>query len=108
MTRARFSPEAERDLNSVSERIAADDPSTAQRVRRVILDTADFLAGHPELGLLIQNAAARHAKIRWFPVPRFRNYLLFYQPFADTIMVVRVLHASQDWTRFFPSRTPGT
>jgi plasmid stabilization system protein ParE len=34
-------------------------------------------------------------------MPKFRNYLIFYQPFEETIVVVRVLHAAQDWTRFF-------
>ena len=34
---------------------------------------------------------------------KFRNYLIFYKTFRDTILVIRVLHAAQDWTRFFPN-----
>ena len=102
MIRARFSPKAAHDLDEVSHHIAADNPEAAERVRRTILNTADFLAQHPELGRRIRNAAPRHAQIRWFVVPRFHNYLIFYQPFQETVMVVRVLHAAQDWTRFFP------
>ena len=34
-------------------------------------------------------------------MPKYRNYLIFYQPLGDTIVVVRILHAAQDWTRFF-------
>jgi toxin ParE1/3/4 len=101
MIRARFSPKATRDLDEVSHHIAADNPEAAERVRRTILNTADFLAQHPELGRRIRNAAPRHAQIRWFVVPRFHNYLIFYQPFQETVMVVRVLHAAQDWTRIF-------
>ena len=55
-----------------------------------------------ELGRRIRKAAPRHSQIRWFVVPKFRNYLVFYEPFQNTIMVVRILHAAQEWTRFFP------
>ena len=101
MIRARFSPKAARDLDEISGHIAADNPEAAERVRLTLLNTADFLAQHPELGRRIRKAAARHLQIRWFVVPKFRNYLIFYQPFQKTIVVVRVLRASRDWTRFF-------
>jgi len=103
MIRAKFSPKAGRDLDEIFRYIFADNPDAAERVRRTIFNTADFLAQHPELGRRIRNASPRHAQIRWFVVPTFRNYLIFYQPFQETIMVVRVLHATQDWTRFFPA-----
>ncbi len=77
MIQARFSPKAERDLDEVFVRIAADNPEAAERVRRTILNTADFLAQHPELGRRIRKAAPRHAQIRWLVVPKFRNYLIF-------------------------------
>lgn len=102
MIRAKFSPKAERDLDEIFRFISSDNPDAARRVRETILDVADFLAQNPELGRKIRNATPRHAQIRWFVVPKFRNYLIFYQPFQKTIVVVRVLHATQDWTRFFP------
>jgi toxin ParE1/3/4 len=101
MTRAKVSPKAGRDLDDIFRHIFTDNPDAAERVHRTILNTADFLAQHPELGRRIRNAAARHAQIRWFVVPRFHNYLIFYQPQQETVLVVRVLHAAQDWTRFF-------
>jgi plasmid stabilization system protein ParE len=61
MIRARFSPKATRDLDDVSRHIASDNPEAAERVRRTILNTADFLAQHQELGRRIRNAAPRHA-----------------------------------------------
>ena len=100
MIRARFSPRAARDLDQICGYIAADNPEAAERVRRIILNTGDFLAQHPELGRRIRKAAASHLQIRWFVVPKSRNYLIFYQPWRETIMVVRLLHAAQDWTRF--------
>jgi plasmid stabilization system protein ParE len=107
MIRAKLSPRAERDLDGIRAFIAADSPDAAARVRLTILDTADLLAANPKIGRRIRNASARHADIRWLVVPRFRNYLIFYRAFQDTIMVVRILHAAQDWTQFFPaSRKP--
>ena len=103
MIRARFSPKAECDLDEHCGYIAADNPEAGERVRRLILNTADFLAQHAELGRRIRMAAPRHAQIRWFVVPKFRNYLIFYQPFQDTILVVRVQHAAQEWTCYFPA-----
>ena len=102
MIRAKLSPKAERDLDEHCSHIATDNPDAAARVRQTILHTADFLAQHREVGRLVRNAAVRHTQIRWFVVPKFRNYLIFYQPFQKTIMVVRILHAAQDWTRYFP------
>ena len=83
--------------------IAADNPDAAARVRLTILYTADFIAQHPEIGRRIRNAAKRHQQIRWFVAPKFRNYLIFYRPFRETVVVIRVLHAARDWTRFFPA-----
>lgn len=104
MKLARLSPRAEQDLESIHNFIASDNPEAAARVRATILNTADFFARNPELGRLIRNASSRHAQIRWSVVPRFRNYLIFYQPFRESIIVIRILHAAQDWTRFFPKR----
>jgi len=104
MTRALLSPKAENDLDAHCAYIAVDNPEAALRVRKVILATADFLAQNPEIGKRIRNSGTRHRQIRWLVVPKFRNYLIFYQAHRETILVIRVLHAAQDWTRFFGSR----
>ena len=82
--------------------IAGHNPDAAERVRQTILNTADLLAHRPEPGRRIRAATPRHVQIRWSIVPKFRNHLIFYQPYQETIMVVRVIHAARDWTRFFP------
>ncbi len=103
MIQARFSPKAAQDLDEIFHFIAGDNPEAAERVHQTVPRTADFLAQYPEAGKRVRNASARHAQIRWLVVPKFRNYLIFYQPWQDTVMVVRVLHAAQDWTRVFPA-----
>jgi len=102
MSGAKLSARAQRDLDGICAYIAADNPEAAQSVRRRILATVDFLARYPEVGRRIRRASPRHAQTRWFVVPKYRNYLIFYCPVLDTIMVLRILHAAQDWTRFFP------
>jgi len=101
MIRAKFSPKARQDVDEVSRYIAADNPEAADRVRQTILNTADFLAQHPELGRRIRNVTERHTQIRWFVVPKSCNYLIFYQQYGDTIIIIRILHAGQDWMRIF-------
>jgi len=101
--RAKLSPKAEHDLDDACNYISSDNPEAAARVRHTILETADFLAEHHGIGRLIRDARPRHAHIRFFVIPKFRNYLIFYLPVHETITVVRILHASQDWTRFFPN-----
>jgi plasmid stabilization system protein ParE len=61
MIKARLSPKAGRDLDEHCGHIAADNPSAAERVRRTILNTADFLAQHREFGRRILKAGPRHA-----------------------------------------------
>ena len=102
MIRAKFTFKAARDLEENSDYIAADNPEAAGRVWRTVLNTADFPAPHPEIGRRIRKTAARHLQIRWFVVPKFRNHLIFHRLFQETIVVVRVLLAAQDWARFFP------
>lgn len=101
MKQAKVSKKARHDLNRIRDHIAREDPEAANRVWDAILDVADLLAEHPEAGKQIRNATGRHAAVRWFVVPRFRNYLIFYRPHENGILVIRVLHAAQDWTRSF-------
>lgn len=103
MIQAKLSPRAQRDLEDICGYIAADNAEAAERVRTAILDAADVLAANPGLGRRILGAAGRYANLRWIVVPRFRNYLMFYLPLQDVVMVVRILHAARDWTRFFPA-----
>jgi plasmid stabilization system protein ParE len=39
--------------------------------------------------------------VRLWPVSHYRNYLVLYRIEPARIRVLRILHAAQDWTRFF-------
>lgn len=78
MIHARFSPKAERDLDELCGYIAADNPDASERVRQVILNTADFLAQHPEIGRRIRNATPRsraNPLVRGAEVPQLPDLL---------------------------------
>ena len=96
MKPAKLSKRAQRDLEHIQGYISADNPEAAERVRKTLLDTADLLADHPEAGHRVVGAGPRHADVRWFVVPGFRNYLIFYRSVDEGIEVFRVLHGARD------------
>ncbi len=71
MIRARLSPKAVRDLDEHCGYIAGDNPEAAERVRRIILNTADFLqAGteHPQRRATSRaNSLVRRAEVPQLP-----------------------------------------
>lgn len=44
--------------------------------------------------------------LRYFPIRRFESYAVFYQPTADGIRVVRVLHTSRNVAAIFAPDPP--
>jgi toxin ParE1/3/4 len=58
--------------------------------------TFERLARRPGLGTVYQPDDPIYADLRFFPIARFRNYLVFYLPVEGGIQVFRVLHGSRD------------
>jgi toxin ParE1/3/4 len=54
------------------------------------------LAGMPGMGSRYAPEEPLYADLRYFPVSRFRDYLVFYRPVTDGIEVIRVLHGARD------------
>lgn len=54
------------------------------------------LAASPGIGARYDPDHPALAELRFFPITRFKNDLVFYRPLADGIEVVRVLHGAQD------------
>ncbi len=54
------------------------------------------LARRPGIGARYELDDPKHADLRFFPVSRFRIYLVFYRPIPDGIEVYRVLHGARD------------
>jgi toxin ParE1/3/4 len=88
--RPRKSPQAEVDLNSIWDYIAADNVKAADALLVRIEELFDMLAQTPLAGRARNELAM---KLRSFPVG---NYVIFYIPIPDGIEVVRVMHGRQD------------
>jgi addiction module RelE/StbE family toxin len=95
-----FSAKAVEDLKSICDYIRRDNPLASDQVRHAIFKAAEQLGSHPELAALI-NPKPRHQGVRMFLVREYKNYLLIYRIESEGVLVLRVLHAAQDWTRFF-------
>jgi len=68
----------------------------AQRFFAQVEATFARLAGMPGLGTCYEYDHPALADLRYFPVSRFRKYLVFYRPAADGIEIIRVLHGARD------------
>ncbi len=97
-----FTGLAEEDLDQIEDYIAARDPAAAARVRTAIVRQSIDLGKTPEKGMRLRKPQSDlEMSVRLWPVSRYRNYLILYCIEPAQIRVLRVLHAAQDWTRFF-------
>lgn len=97
-----FTALAEEDLDQIEDHIAAQDPAAASRLRATIVGQAIQLGKMPAKGMALRKPATEdEIGVRLWPVSRYRNYLILYRVEVERIRVLRVLHAAQDWTRFF-------
>jgi toxin ParE1/3/4 len=50
----------------------------------------------PGIGRAWESDEPRLADVRVYPVPRFRNFLIFYRPIENGIEVLTVVHGARD------------
>jgi toxin ParE1/3/4 len=48
------------------------------------------------MGARYQHEHPALAELRFFPVSRFKKFIVFYRPIAGAIEIVRVLHGAHD------------
>ncbi|MBI1851113.1 MAG: type II toxin-antitoxin system RelE/ParE family toxin [Planctomycetes bacterium] len=80
------SPEAEADLDSIHDFIAADDPDAARRVILEIRDAVRRLAEMPHLGH--ERKDITDQPVRFWPV---YTYLIVYRPESRPLEIARVV-----------------
>ena len=88
--RARKSPQAEIDVTSIWNYIAADSIKAAEALIDRIERAFDMLAEQPLAGRARSELAP---KLRSFPVG---SYVIFYFPLPDGVEVMRVMSGRQD------------
>lgn len=92
---------AEEDFTEHTDYIARDNPAAAIDFIEAVEQALSRLADMPEIGSARPFRHSRLEGIRMWPVPQFQNYLIFYRVRGEEIQVLRILHAAQDYTRFF-------
>jgi toxin ParE1/3/4 len=90
-------PAALRDLDETADYLRQQSgPERAVRFLREADSTFARLAGMPGIGTLYEPDDALYADLRFFPVSRFKKYLVFYRPIVGGIEVLRILHGARD------------
>lgn len=84
---------AGQDLVDIRSFIAADHPDVAAQVAKRILDTVAYLRDHPEIGRPGRIPGTRELVIPGLP------YIVPYLVKGATIVILGVLHASQEWPK---------
>lgn len=101
MNRIELTAAAEEDLQVIWEYVAQHNAEAAHKLIEEIVGKFASLRDHPYSGrqrddLLVNLRSAL-----------VRNYVIFYQPFADRVEIIRVLHSARDienlFRRFFDS-----
>ena len=85
-----WTPEAIDDRRAIYDYIEADNPSAALELDELLSEKANRLIDHPGLG-----RPGRVNDTREFVA--HQNYVLIYDTVADTVRILRVLHAARQW-----------
>lgn len=97
-----FTALAEEDVDQIEDYISAHDLAASARVRTAIVQQAIQLGRAPKKGMPLRDPrGGQETGVRLWPVARYRNYLILYRIEPNRIRVLRILHAAQDWVKFF-------
>ncbi len=90
--------EALNDIADIHLFIAENNPNAAERFVTALRLSFRTLAQWPELGPRYQTNYKNLSGLRFWPVRRFANYLIFYRVTAAPrrLHIIRVLHGARD------------
>jgi toxin ParE1/3/4 len=95
MRTVKVAADAKKDLQEIWERVAEYNPEAASKLIKEITGKFALLRDHPLMG---REQPKLLVNLRSFVV---KNYFIFYQPFEDSIEILRVLHGSRDIESIF-------
>ena len=95
MTHVFYANRANSDLHDIADYIAADSIDEAERFVDLIKEKCELIADAPHIGRVRDDIAP---SLRSFPVG---SYVVFYEQVANSIRVIRVLHAARDIPALF-------
>jgi toxin ParE1/3/4 len=95
-------PRARRDILSNAEYLEDHGgEQIAQRFLDATQSTFDALAKMPKLGVLCGFHRPALRRLRRWPVKGFENWLIFYLPKRDGVVIVHLMHGARDIENLF-------
>jgi antitoxin ParD1/3/4 len=92
-----LTPQAEEDLFSIWSYVAHDNVEAADRVETHLFAAFAFLASSPNAGHIRRDLT--HRPVRFWTLPRYRNYVIVYDPESHPLRIIRILHGALDIPR---------
>jgi toxin ParE1/3/4 len=92
-----WSPEAIEDIESIASYIERDSPWYAKTVASRIVETAETIPDHPELGRIVPEIGDRSIRERFV-----YSYRIIYRLESERILVAAVIHGSRLLQHFIP------
>lgn len=94
-----LSNQAESDIENIAQYIGEDNPQSAIEFVDEVEKICLMLAKMPEAGRHVE--FIKTSEYYFFPVGRFKKFLIFYQTENHIPEIVRVLHSHMDIERLF-------
>jgi plasmid stabilization system protein ParE len=92
-------PQALTDLIETADYLVQDDPRLADQLFDAFETTIETIGRTPKIGSLRRSNDGTEIRM-WF-IAGFEKCLIFYTENSEEIVLLRVIHASRDYTRFF-------
>lgn len=92
MTELQWSHLARNDLLSIVDYISDDNPEAAQHLKDDVEEKVLYLLKFPKMGKAGRVKGTREL-VTW------ANYIVVYQVKGSVIMILRILHAAQQWPK---------
>src|SRR5437660_870476 len=89
-------PLAESDLLEIHDYIDDENPAAADRFLAAAEKCFEMVGRMPGSGRRWESLHPELADVRVYPIPKFRNYLVFYRPLRDGVLILTVLHGARD------------
>lgn len=98
-----ISAQAEDDLARIYGFIASNNPGVAEHFRFEAEKALALIGRNPELGPR-PGWKTRHARLRFWVLSHFHNYLIFYELCKEVVSIERVLDGRRDVRRILDER----
>ncbi len=88
----------------ISFHIALDNEDAAQNFLDACDETFQFLVENKRIGIIKKFKNPLLGDVRMWRVKGYEKYLIFYQPFADGIKILHVVHGARNYNLLFEDK----